>query len=112
MKTVFTEVIGTNELSASKWADGGSDLFSAAWAGVGIALDFVSNGWLGWGLDVAEARWLVQVKDLQTDDVRTVRTTFTRWGARRGARRIRKVLNSGDASAIAALPDYVYADQL
>lgn len=112
MKTVFTEVIGTNELSVSKWADGGSDLFSAACAGVGIALDVVSNGWFGWGLDIAEARWLVQVKDLQTEDVRTVRTTFARWGAHRGARRTRKVLDSGDVNAIAALPDYVYADQL
>lgn len=110
MKTVRSELIGTNELSVSKWADKWSDSVSAVWAAVGMGVEAVSNGGLGWGPDVAQPRWLVQVRDLRTEDIRTVSTTFTRHGARRAARRTRKILNSGDEAAIAALPDYIYAN--
>jgi len=105
----YSEVVGGYELSVVKWADRSDNVFSVVWASVGLGILALSDGWLGWGPNVAEARWLVRVRDQgDVDDiraVRTVRTTFTGWGARRAARHIRRVLASGDEHAIQSLPD-------
>lgn len=106
------EVICGYELSVVKWADKTDTVFAVIWASVGLGVLALSDGWFGWGPNVTEARWLVQVRDQsQVDDiqaVRTVRTAFTERGAKRAARQIRRVLVSGDEEAIRALPDLIH----
>lgn len=109
--TRYSEVVGGYELSVVKWADRSDNMFWVLWASVGLGILALSDGWLGWGPDATEARWIVRVRDQAHADealaVRTVRTTLTGWGARHAARQIRRILVSGDAHAIQSLPDLV-----
>lgn len=103
-----SEAVGAYDLSIVKWADRQDNVLAVVWASVGLGVAIASNGWFGWGPDLDEARWLVQLRDRRTSDVRTVATALTLRGARRRARRIRSLLSSGDEAAIHALPDVVF----
>lgn len=56
-------------------------------------IDFVVSQ-LGVGSDLGQ-RWLVQVRDVASGEVVTARFAGTRWGARRQADKVRRIIETG-----------------
>jgi len=93
------------EVSIVRWVDRANDVLTTLYVAVGVSLDFLTWGVIGWGPVDTEPRWLVRARDQRTGEVRTVRTTFTGVGARVAARSVRRALRDSHPAAFAALPD-------
>lgn len=92
------------EVSIVRWVDRTNDVLTVLFAAVGIGLDFLTWGAIGWGPTDTEPRWLIRARDPRAGGTKTVGTTFTGLGARLAARSVRRRLRGGDQAAFAALP--------
>lgn len=92
------------EVSIVRWVDRTNDVLTVLFAAVGIGLDFLTWGAIGWAPTDTEPRWLIRARDPRTGRTKTVGTTFTGLGARLAARSVRRRLRGGDQAAFAALP--------
>ncbi|GAB3866006.1 hypothetical protein GCM10028801_37530 [Nocardioides maradonensis] len=91
------------EVFVAKRTGIGEDVASVLVTALGVLLP-----WVDLGSDLGQ-RWLVQVRDTTSGEVVTARFALTRWGARRQARKVRRIIAMGGPDAAANFGGFDYS---
>lgn len=95
--------VGVREVYVAKRTGLGQDVVSVLVTAVGVVIPP-----LGIDTDLGQ-RWLVQVRDAASGEVVTARFALTRWGARRQARKVRRIIEEGGRDAAANFGGFDYS---